>query len=627
MTLVERALSTDPDHTVPREPRRFVHIFSPGRIGTLDLVNRLVMAPMTTRGADEQGFVTEHTLAYYAARAGGVGLVTVEMASPEAAGRHRFRELGLYDDRFLSGLARLAETIHAKGARAGIQIGHGGAHTRPAVCGGRPVAPSAIPHSVMEGELETIIPEEMTTNRIAEAVEAFAAAFDRARRAGFDAAEIHGAHGYLISQFLCPAENRRTDAYGGPLANRARFALEIVAACKQRAPDFPLVFRMNGDDFFAAGMPPEEARQVAIWVAAVGADAIHVTCGHYRSTPSAAIMIPPMAEGCRPFIPFARDVRVAVNVPVIGVGRLGDPADAERALADGDADFVALGRPLLADPEWANRAATGRTVRPCLACNTCVDEMRAGRRLHCLVNPAAGREVEYAVEPTGPSGERIAVIGAGPAGLSYAEGAAERNTVTVFERRDGGGGAFRVVYRTPLFQTVTPAAKSFERYIASMEARCDEAGVIRRYGDDPLMDPDRLAGFDRIVVAAGASYRFGLGPLARLALRFGLLTRWPLAALARRESVRAWFYYRARAGLGARIARRLPDGPAVEIIGDAAHAGKSTMAIKTAVEAARFRGGKPLTTSPYGSALPRPRRRLTNVVERKTTQIERRTQL
>lgn len=561
-------------------------LFRPGLIGRYEVPNRLVMPPMTTRSADDDGFVTEDSHTYYRTRAeGGIGLITVEMCSPEKIGRHRFNELGIYDDRFVPGLSGLVETIHAAGAGASIQLGHGGAHTREKVCGGRPIAPSSIPHPVVEGELEIVEPEEMSIARIAQCVEAHAAAFERAERAGFDTCEIHAAHGYLLSQFLSPFENRRDDAYGGSFENRARFAREVVRACKAAAPEMPLIFRMNGDDFFPGGMTADEARQLAVWVAEDGADAIHVTAGHYRSQPSAAIMIPPMAEGPAPFLKFSREIRKLVQVPVIAVGRLGDPADATRALENGSADFIALGRSLLADPAWPNKVRQGRSFRACLGCNTCVDEMRAGNRLHCLVNPVSGRERHFA-RPNGPANEKIAVIGAGPAGLSYAALAAARNSVTLFEQRTKAGGAFNWASRAPLFQTVKPEASSFDRYIASMEAICDEAGVTRRYGQDPLSDRSLLEGFDRIVIATGATYRAGSGPLARAALSLGL-ANWPgLSDLAKRDGIRDWFYHRARRATGEAIAARLPEGVPYEIIGDAKVAGKSLPAIHSAFEAA-----------------------------------------
>src|SRR3954470_23496563 len=280
-------------------------LLTPAPIGPVEIKNRIVMPPMTTRTADQEGFVTDDTIAYYMARVrGGVGLITVEMASPARAGRHRHRELGIYDDRFLPGLARLVEEIHRGGAKASIQLGHGGGHTRVDICGEQPVAPSAIPHPVYETTLETIVPEAMSKERIALATANYVAAAKRAQQAGFDCVEIHAAHGYLISQFHAAFENRRTDEYGGSLENRARFGLEALRAVKAAVPGMPVVYRLSVEDFFPGGLPFEEGRRIAIWAAEAGADALHVTAGHYRSKPTAHRMIPPMAEPDATFLDF-----------------------------------------------------------------------------------------------------------------------------------------------------------------------------------------------------------------------------------------------------------------------------------------------------------------------------------
>ena len=364
---------------------------------------------------------------------GGIGLITVEMASPEKAGRHRRRELGIYDDRFLPGLTRLVGEIHRGGAKASIQLGHGGGHTRVDICGETPIAPSAIPHPVYETTFETIIPEAMTHERIAQTTAAYVAAAQRARTAGFDCVEIHAAHGYLISQFHAPFENRRTDEYGGSLENRARFGLGVLRAVKAAVPDLGVIYRVSVEDFFEGGVTYAEGRMLAIWAEQAGADAIHVTAGHYRSKPTAHRMIPPMAEPDATFLEMAADVKRAVDVPVIAVGRLGDPATATQAVASGKADFVALGRTLVADPQWVNKLRNNEPIRRCLACNTCVDGMRGGAGIACVVNGAAGREAMFA-DAKPPQGERIAVIGAGPAGLTYASLVADGNSVTVFDK-------------------------------------------------------------------------------------------------------------------------------------------------------------------------------------------------
>jgi len=560
-------------------------LLTPARIGGVEIRNRIVMPPMTTRLADQEGFVTDDTIAYYGARVrGGVGLITVEMASPERAGRHRRRELGIYDDRFLPGLAGLVAEIHRDGAKASIQLGHGGGHTRRDICGETPLAPSAIPHPVFEVTNETIVPKAMTLDDIAATTAAFAAAAARAERAGFDCVEIHAAHGYLISQFLTPFENRRTDQYGGTLENRARFGLDILRAVKA-AVAIPVIFRVSVDDYFPEGMPEHEGKQVAIWAAQAGADALHVAAGHYRSLPSAARMIPPMEYPDATFLAYAADVKRQVSIPVIAVGRLGDPATAAAAVSDGQADFVSLGRTLIADPDWVAKLTRGEPIRRCLACNTCVNEMRGGTQLRCVVNGAAGRETQFR-DARPPQRERIAVIGAGPAGLTFASLVAEQNSVTIFERQERAGGAFRYAGKAPLFQEVRANPASFARYIDDMVAACARKGVTFRFGADVRQTPGLLAPFDRIVIASGARYRYGLGPLARTLLDCGA-AHWPgLRNIFSSTAFRDWFYHRARQGTGEQLRRLARPGQKVVVIGDAAQAGKSRPAIASAFEAA-----------------------------------------
>jgi dimethylglycine catabolism A len=561
-------------------------LFTPARIGPAEIKNRIVMPPMTTRTADAEGFVTDDSVAYYIGRVrGGTGLITVEMASPEKVGRHRRHETGIYDDRFIPGLTRLVAEIHRGGAKASIQLGHAGGHTRIDICGETPIAPSAIPHPVYETTFETIIPLEMTKARIAETTAAYVSAAQRAVACGFDCVEVHAAHGYLISQFHAPFENRRSDEYGGSLENRARFGLEVLRAVKAVLPDTGVIYRLSVEDFFPGGLPYEEGRQIAIWAAAAGADALHVTAGHYRSLPSAQIVLPPMNMPDAPFLDFAADVKKQIAVPVIAVGRLGDPAAAEAAVATGKTDFIALGRTLVAEPQWAEKVQRSEPIRRCLACNTCINEMRGGARISCVVNGTAGRETLFA-DPKPPRGERIAIIGAGPAGLTYATLVAADNAVTVFEKNTRAGGSFRYAGKAPLFQEVEANEQSFARYIADMAAACEFNGVIFHYDTDVTAKPALLAPFERIVIASGAEYRFGLGALATWALDSGA-ARWPgIAGAFSSPRLRDWFYYRARRATAERFAPLARPGQIVTVIGDAMRAGKSKQAITSAFEAA-----------------------------------------
>lgn len=561
-------------------------LFDPIEIGGVRLRNRTLLPSMTTRLADDAGHVTEATLAYYRARAdGGVGLVTVEMASPEIAGKHRFRELGIYDDMFLPGLRRLVDTLHEAGARASIQLGHGGSRARSVVSGTTPVAPSAVPTPVFEIDAELAVPEAMSAARIRETVDAYVAAAARAQRAGFDMVELHGAHGYLISQFLSPLENTRSDAYGGSLENRARFGLEILRRIKSEVPGLPVIFRIGVEDFFPGGLTADEGMQVGRWAEQNGADAVSVTAGHYRSLPAAERMIPPMAYPAATFVEYAARMKQLVDVPVIGVGRLGDPDLAAGAVADGKLDIVALGRPLIADPRWVAKAQAGVPVRRCLACNHCITNMRSGAQLSCVVNPATGREEVYA-GTSAPGGRRIVVLGAGPAGLTYASQVAEGNDVTVIDRAERPGGAFRLTGLAPRFNDVAAAEPTFTAYIDELERTCRLGGVRFRYGSEAAGDD--LRGADLVVVATGAHYRFGLGAVVPRLLRTRAARSRAAARLFASPRIRDALYYRLRTGRGAELARRLPvdPGSTVLVVGDAARAGKAREAITSAFDAA-----------------------------------------
>jgi hypothetical protein len=270
---------------------------------------------------------------------------------------------------------------------------------------------------------------------------------------------------------------------------------------------------------------------------------------------------------------------------VIAVGRLGDPALATQAVACGKADFVALGRALIADPQWVEKVRRGAPVRRCLACNTCINEMRGGARIGCVVNAAAGRELRYA-DCKPPRGGRIAVIGAGPAGLTYASLLADGNEVTVFEKEEAPGGAFRWAGKAPLFQEVEAKEASFQRYIADLHQACVQKGVQFRFATEVRAESEELASFDRIVIASGASYRFGLGPIARATLEMGLARRPGLSALFSSSRFRDWFYYKARVETTSRFQKLGNGRPPVIAIGDAARPGKSKEAIASAFEAA-----------------------------------------
>jgi hypothetical protein len=358
-----------------------------------------------------------------------------------------------------------------------------------------------------------------------------------------------------------------------------------LRAVKAAVPTMPMIYRLSVEDFFAGGLTFSEGRQIAVWAAQAGADALHVTAGHYRSLPSAQIVLPPMSFPDATFLDFAATVKASIGVPVIAVGRLGDPAIASAAVAEGKADFIALGRSLIADPQWVEKLRRSEPIRRCLACNTCINEMRGGARIGCVVNSAAGREILFATSQP-PRGERIAVIGAGPAGLTYASLVAEGNAVTVFEKTSHPGGAFRYAGKAPLFQEVEASEHAFQRYISDLIAACMHKGVTFRFETDAAHAPTLLEPFDRIVIATGASYRFGLGPIVTALLGWGA-GRWPgFSWLFSMSRFRDWLYYRLRRPTAQSFSKPAKPGQTVVVIGDAVEAGKSKQAIASAFEAA-----------------------------------------
>ena len=374
-------------------------LLTPGRIGSLDLPNRIILPAITTYSATGNGEADERFIHFYQKRARGqAGLLVVQCANitPETPGaRHT---LGIYDDRFIPGLKKLAEKVHALGARIALQVGHlGPGQAEPMRRAGWKrkldlIAPSALPYATTG-----IIPREMSREDIRYIQRAFAEAARRVKDSGFDALEVHGAHGRLISMFLSPYYNRRRDEYGGTGENRARFACEVISQTKKEVgKDFPLILKMNGNDGHEGGSTITEAAYYARLFEAAGADCLCVSGGVFGFSPS----IPSLKDPPAPFAPFAEKIRAAVKIPVIAVGKI-DLELGEQLLQRGKADFVALGRPFLADPEIITKARAGKEkeIRRCSYCNHCLatlstEEQPGGKGIQCPLNPLLLQENE-----------------------------------------------------------------------------------------------------------------------------------------------------------------------------------------------------------------------------------------
>ena len=440
---------------------KYNHLLSPGKLGPLELKNRIILSPMGENFADNDGFCTEQMQAYYEERAaGGAGLIimgVVSIAFPH--GTAEPFQCGVSDDKYIPGLARLAERVHKHGAKIAMQIQHAGKVAARDLAEDRELWVPSMPQPMESDMMESVTPEElenfvrsqsgappkihvMDHNDIQQMVEWFAAAAERAQKAGFDGVEIHAAHNYIIAGFLSPHHNQRDDEYGGSLDNRSRLLREVLSTVRQRVgKDFGVWLRLDAYELRTeGGIHLEETKQVARMAEAGGADAVAVSA--YASfTTGAAFTEAPLVHKPGGYLNWASDLRRSVNIPVIGLGRV-EPAMAERAVADGICDFVAMGRKLLADPALPNKLVTDdeASIRPCIYCYTCVSQIFINERVKCAANPFTGREYQSDLKPTQPS-RHVVIVGGGPAGMEAARIASERgNRVTLIERSNRLGG-------------------------------------------------------------------------------------------------------------------------------------------------------------------------------------------
>ncbi|MBK7951359.1 MAG: FAD-dependent oxidoreductase [Deltaproteobacteria bacterium] len=501
----------------------FDHLRSPVTLGTLQLRNRIAMAAMGVEIAGEDGRAGEPIIAYYEERArGGVGLVITEVcavAYPRGATAHR--QLAISSDDYLPGLFELTDRVHRHGAKIALQLVHHGKVSRVDVQDGRPVLMPSLPrfkgandmaNDLSREEIGLLMKAAGTGTRkpeikvadeqdIAWVIDAFASAALRARRAGFDAVELHAAHGYLLSEFLSPAWNFREDAYGGSRENRARLLCEVIRAAKARAGrDFPIWARIDCREFRTpGGITVEDAERTAELAAEAGADAIHVSA-YSDSTSAAGFTEAPLVHAEAGYVEETARIKARIKVPVIAVGRI-EPELGERLIREGKADVIAMARKLLADPALARKIEEGRPedIRPCIYCYTCVAQPFFDRPVRCAVNPMTGREDrlgsserEQAARP-----RRLLVVGGGPSGLEAARVARLRgHDVVLCEKSSQLGGTLRfasLVYEPN------------ERLLDWLEGQVRKLGVEIRLETEVTPELIRALAPDEVLVAAGAA--------------------------------------------------------------------------------------------------------------------------
>jgi 2,4-dienoyl-CoA reductase-like NADH-dependent reductase (Old Yellow Enzyme family)/thioredoxin reductase len=474
----------------------YQQLFSPVRVGTMTLKNRIVMPAMETHLGDHEGFVTGEVISYYRHRArGGAALLIFENTGVHLSGRVNKGMVCIYDDKYIPGFKKLTDAVHAEGGKIAIQLSHAGRQTLSDFTGSQPVAPSPIPCPVLREE-----PRELTASDISELVEAFARGALRAQQAGADAVEIHMAHGYLVTQFLSPYSNQRTDRYGGSTENRCRFSVEILKRTRELVgTEFPVLCRISADEYVAGGLEINEAKKIAVILEKNGADAINVSACNYESS---YLNMPAYyrQEGC--FVHLAREVKKCVSVPVGTVGRIRRAAMAEEILQRGDADLICMGRVLIADPYLPRKVEKGEEddIRVCLSCNRCIESIASGK-IVCAVNPDLGKEDSSGGTPASAK-KKVLIVGGGPAGMQAAVIAAQRgHEVTLIDREGELGGQLFAAGAPPCKEPIIEFKEYLEREVRKHRMQV-ELGKEITAQDILSRRPDA------VVIAAGCIHLF-----------------------------------------------------------------------------------------------------------------------
>jgi 2,4-dienoyl-CoA reductase-like NADH-dependent reductase (Old Yellow Enzyme family)/thioredoxin reductase len=430
-------------------------LFSPAKIANLEIKNRIAFAPVGhgfTFGTKPDGFLTERLLAFYEARArGGAGLIQLTVAS---LGRPYATQLifgpgvlGMMTDDHIPGCRRFTQAIHAYGTKISFSLGHQGAILARAIQQHPPLEyPELLRVLAPTGTRDPqtgFWTHTITREDIDGLLEAFGQAARRGLASGFDAVRIHAGHGYLLHQFLSPRTNHRTDEYGGSIENRARFPVEVIRRVrKEVGPGFPIIVRMNGDDYIDGGITLDQAVEHARILEDAGADGFSISSGPFETHHK---QFPGMYQPSGALVPLAAAIKKAVKVPIIAVGKI-DAVLGERILQDGSADIIEMCRALMADPDLPNKAQAGRLedIRPCIFCGHCQANATQGYS-NCTVNMGMGKELDYRIEPAVRK-KRVMVIGGGPAGMEAARTLAERGHETsLYEKSDRLGGQWKLV--------------------------------------------------------------------------------------------------------------------------------------------------------------------------------------
>lgn len=468
------------------------YLFSPLTIKSVTIPNRLVVAPMVTCYCNEDGTANEQYIAYHEEKAkGGFGLIITEDYAITPQGKGFKRLAGLWNDDQIESHSELPRRVHQYGAKIFAQVYHAGRQTSAFVIGERPVAPSSVPDPYSQE-----IPKELTIEEIETIIEQYGDCALRAKKAGFDGIELHGAHGYLLSEFMSLYANKRTDKYGGPLENRLRFPIEVIKNVRAKCgEDFLIDYRISGDEFVPGGRTIEDTKTIVPFLVEAGIDLIHISGGVYASVDR---FIPPQATRHGVLADLAKEVKEVVSIPVITVNRINDPFIANQIIGAGKADFVALARPTLTDPGFAVKAKEGRygDIRRCIACNVCLEHLFRNEPIICVLNPTVGREFEQPTEPAAKK-KNVAVIGGGPAGMQAAISAAELgHDVTLFEKDSILGGNFRIA-------AMPPAKGELVSFINWQEQRMNALGVAVKLNTPATIQT--IGEADAIILATGAT--------------------------------------------------------------------------------------------------------------------------